>query len=62
MKFGVDPPWYNNKVERTAFNLYAMNYSALDDIVEKIKYGQADIDDFDLNSEEYTYVMNALRR
>ena len=25
MKFGVDPPWYNDPIERMAFNLFAMN-------------------------------------
>ena len=25
MKFGVDPPWYDNPVERMAFNLFAMS-------------------------------------
>ena len=25
MKFGIDPPWYDNPVERLAFNLYAMD-------------------------------------
>ena len=62
MKFGIDPPWYDDKVERTAFNLYAMNYSELDEIVERIKYGEDEIEDYDLTKEEYTYVTNALRR
>ena len=25
MKFGVDPPWYDNPVERMAFNLFALS-------------------------------------
>lgn len=25
MKFGVDPPWYDNPIERMAFNLFAMS-------------------------------------
>ena len=25
MKFGVDPPWYNDPIERMAFNLFAMS-------------------------------------
>ena len=25
MKFGVDPPWYNDHIERMAFNLFAMS-------------------------------------
>lgn len=25
MKFGVDPPWYNNPIERMTFNLFAMS-------------------------------------
>ena len=25
MKFGVDPPWHNDSIERMAFNLFAMS-------------------------------------
>lgn len=25
MKFGVDPPWYNDPIEHMAFNLFAMS-------------------------------------
>lgn len=25
MKFGVDPPWYNDSIECMAFNLFAMS-------------------------------------
>ena len=25
MKFGVIPPWYNDSIERMAFNLFAMS-------------------------------------
>ena len=25
MKFGVDPPWYNDSIGRMAFNLFAMS-------------------------------------
>lgn len=25
MTFGVDPPWYNDPIERMAFNLFAMS-------------------------------------
>ena len=25
MKFGIDPPWYDDPVERLAFNLYAID-------------------------------------
>ena len=32
MKFGVDPPWYDNPVERMAFNLYAMDCERLNEI------------------------------
>lgn len=24
MKFGIDPPWFQDDIERTAFNLYAI--------------------------------------
>lgn len=24
MKIGIDPPWYDNPIERTAFNLFLM--------------------------------------
>lgn len=25
MEFGVDPPWYNDPIERLAFNLFAIS-------------------------------------
>lgn len=25
MKFGVDPPWYNDPIEHMAFNLFAIS-------------------------------------
>ncbi len=36
MKFGVDAPWYNDPVERTAFNLYAMNCTKIEKIAKEI--------------------------
>ncbi len=37
MKFGVDAPWYQDNVERVAFNLYAMDCERLNEIVEDVK-------------------------
>lgn len=36
MKIGVDAPWYNDPIERTAFNLYAMNCEEVNEIAEQI--------------------------
>ena len=36
MKWGVDAPWYNDPVERFAFNGYAMEQSLLDDVVNYV--------------------------
>ena len=33
--FGVDPPWYNDPIERMGFNLYAIN---IEERKEKIDY------------------------
>ena len=37
MKMGVDAPWYNDPVENTAFNLYAMQHEELDELADKLK-------------------------
>lgn len=71
MKFGIDAPWYDDPVERTAFNLYAMNCTELDKIaanivrdfgddaegveVEDIKYS------FNLNDEDSEYVYDRIQ-
>ena len=36
MKFGVDAPWYDDPVERVAFNGYAMEQSLLEDLADYI--------------------------
>jgi len=71
MKFGVDAPWYNDPVERMAFNLYAMNCEELDRIardvvrnfgtdaegvtIEDIKYS------FNLSNEDAEYVYDRVQ-
>lgn len=42
MKFGIDAPWYNDPVERLAFNGYAMEQSLLDDVVNYINEHDCD--------------------
>ena len=64
MKFGVDAPWYQDSVERVAFNLYAMDCERLNAIAEEIMTTYAgdivDIDDlkpvYGLNDSEAEYV------
>ena len=68
MKFGVDAPWYNDAVERVAFNLYAMDLSRLDDIASEIvsQYGGQSITDddirdlYNLNDDELNYVIKRI--
>ena len=67
-KFGIDAPWYDDPVERVAFNLYAMNTSRLDDIASEIIsfYGGEIITDDDirdmyaLNDDELEYVIRRI--
>lgn len=68
MKFGIDAPWYNDPVERVAFNLYAMDLSRLDDIASEIvsQYGGQSITDddirdlYNLNDDELNYVIKRI--
>ena len=59
MKIGVDTPWYDDPVERTAFNLYAMNIEELNaiarDIVHNFGY---DIDGIEVEDIVYSYNLN----
>ena len=68
MKFGIDAPWYDDPVERVAFNLYAMDLSRLDNIAAEIisLYGGQSITDEDikdaysLSDEELEYVLKRI--
>lgn len=67
MKIGIDPPWYDNPVERTAFNLYAMNetykQAEIDEWLTEVIYGGKEplLDfSFDLTSGDIDYIMNKL--
>lgn len=68
MKFGIDAPWYDDPVERVAFNLYAMDLSRLDDIASEIvsQYGGQSITDddirdlYNLNDDELNYVIKRI--
>ena len=44
MKFGIDAPWYNDPVERLAFNAYAMHEQEKMDVINYIN--EYDEDDF----------------
>ena len=67
-KFGIDAPWYDDPVERVAFNLYAMDISRLDDIASEIinVYGGTTITDDDirdmysLEDDELEYVIHRI--
>ncbi len=59
MKIGVDAPWYNDPVERTAFNLYAMNIEELDSIARDIVHNFGyDVDGIDIEDIKYSYNLN----
>jgi len=66
MKFGVDAPWYNDSIERVAFNLYAMDCERLNEIAEDImvKYNGdiVDLDDlkpeYNLSDNDVNYIYN----
>lgn len=67
-KFGIDAPWYDDSVERVAFNLYAMNTSRLDDIASEIisfYSGEIITDDdirdmYALDDDELEYVIRRI--
>ena len=59
MKIGIDAPWYNDPVERTAFNLYAMNIEELDSIARDIVHNFGyDVDGIDIEDIKYSYNLN----
>lgn len=59
MKIGVDAPWYDDPVERTAFNLYAMNIEELDSIAKDIVHNFGyDVDGIDIEDIKYSYNLN----
>lgn len=59
MKIGIDAPWYNDPVERTAFNLYAMNIEELNSIARDIVHNFGyDIDGIDIEDIKYSYNLN----
>ena len=66
MKFGVDAPWYQDNVERVAFNLYAMDCERLDEIVrdiQRLQYTSVQdiIEDYGIDSEyELNYIIKRL--
>ena len=53
MKIGVDAPWYDDPVERMAFNLYAMECQNLDDIAENISNYDPRSRNWDAIQQEY---------
>ena len=69
MEFGVRAPWYDDPVENTAFNLYAMNISRLNDIASEIvdTYSGKTITDeeirnmYSLEDDELKYVINRIK-
>ena len=66
MKFGIDAPWYDDPVERMAFNLYAMDISRLDDIATEIIYSgehfstEEIAEMYGLEEEELAYVVGRI--
>lgn len=61
MKFGIDQPWYDNSVERVAFNLYSMHQSELDDAINKIFAGETNITfSFELTERDEDYIRRTL--
>ena len=59
MKIGIDAPWYNDPVERTAFNLYAMNIEELNSIAKDIVHNFGyDVDGIDIEDIKYSYNLN----
>lgn len=65
MKFGIDAPWYDNNIERVAFNVYAMHTSNLDEIVNWVIENEIDEDTLqnvlkDYSDEDIAYVLNEL--
>lgn len=61
MKFGIDPPWYDDPVERIAFNMYSMHQSELDDAINRIFNGETNISfTFDLTERDRDYLVRTL--
>lgn len=58
MKIGIDSPWYNDPIERMAFNLYALHQSELDDAINRIIHnGETSINfSFDLSTADEEYI------
>ena len=67
MKFGVDAPWYDDPIERMAFNLYAMNMEHVNDVIKEARENgwETDTDlviNTDLNEPERRYALAKLRK
>jgi hypothetical protein len=71
MKWGIDAPWYNDPVERFAFNGYAMEQSLVDNVIDYInKYDCDDLNaacaavdcPIDLANRNISYILNATGR
>ena len=66
MKFGIDAPWYDDPVERMAFNLYALDISRLDDIATEVIYSGQHFSNeeiaemYGLEEEELAYVVSRI--
>ena len=66
MKFGIDAPWYDDPVERMAFNLYALDISRLDDIATEVIYSGQHFSNeeiaemYGLEEEELAYVASRI--
>lgn len=64
MSFGIKAPWYDGDIERTAFNLYAMDCQhkmEIEDAIQKVINGDTHIDfSFDLSDAEMEYIENKL--
>ena len=67
MKFGVDAPWYDDPVERLAFNLYAMDKQREMDLANAVQdylNGDEDLDylrdKYNLTDKEYELLLDEL--
>lgn len=56
MKFGVDTPWYDDPVERLAYNLYALNCEEVERIAREIAQNfHDDIEGIEIDDIRYSF-------
>lgn len=56
MKFGVDAPWYDDPVEKLAYNLYALNCEEVERIAREIVQNfHDDIEGIEIDDIRYSF-------